>query len=323
MEEVEEEVIPRVHAPLTNTPHILELLPMNARSPSPETLSRTSSPGIYVPNTDSTAVLGKRRANPADEHSPSPTGSRSQSPELYLPNTRPVPHGAGSSRPVDTTTAARSLLTPEDLFHSLREPSTPASFITSASLLTLSEVPATRPTPVPGFVDVQRSMFNSPSFTEMNIKLPIVSPVTQSTEGDGSTYLSCYLLNKSYELVGHGRSQDDPVPGFILWFVSTYKHFTIKRLKDIAKAHRLPSSERRASLLMLLQQHTCTPTESDIFGLQKWLAPARNGLFRAGAWIWVGSPAHARPIGLQATLMAWQAIPPTSPQPKKICGLST
>ncbi|KAJ7116927.1 hypothetical protein C8R44DRAFT_738794 [Mycena epipterygia] len=42
----------------------------------------------------------------------------------------------------------------------------------------------------------------------------------------------------------------------------------------------------------------------------EWLAPAQNGLFRAGAWIWVGSPAHARPIGLQATLMAWQAILP-------------
>ncbi|KAJ7105177.1 hypothetical protein C8R44DRAFT_942960 [Mycena epipterygia] len=48
-----------------------------------------------------------------------------------------------------------------------------------------------------------------------------------------------------------------------------------------------------------------------ISGMALWLAPAQNGLFRAGAWIWVGSPAHARPIGLQATLMAWQAIPPT------------
>ncbi|KAJ7107539.1 hypothetical protein C8R44DRAFT_987068 [Mycena epipterygia] len=134
---VEEEDMPRVPAPLTNTPHILELLPMNASSLSPETPSRTSSPGIYVPNTDSTTVLGKR-GNPTDEPSPSPTGSRSQSPELYLPQHGPhltsTPAllyitdsgtaisnlGAGSSRSVDTTTAAYSLPTPEDLFHSLR-----------------------------------------------------------------------------------------------------------------------------------------------------------------------------------------------------------
>ncbi|KAJ7087471.1 hypothetical protein C8R44DRAFT_991341 [Mycena epipterygia] len=89
---------------------------MNASSLSPETPSRTSSPGIYVPNTDSTTVLGKR-ANPTDEPSPSPTGSRSQSPELYLPQHGPhltVP------APADTTTALYSLPTPEDLFHSLR-----------------------------------------------------------------------------------------------------------------------------------------------------------------------------------------------------------
>ncbi|KAJ7084217.1 hypothetical protein C8R44DRAFT_753162 [Mycena epipterygia] len=49
----------------------------------------------------------------------------------------------------------------------------------------------------------------------------------------------------------------------------------------------------------------------------------KSGLFRAGAWIWVGSPAHARPIGLQAILMAWQAIPPTSSQPKNNSSLST
>ncbi|KAJ7503497.1 hypothetical protein B0H11DRAFT_2187896 [Mycena galericulata] len=83
----------------------------------------------------------------------------------------------------------------------------------------------------------------------------------------------------------------------------------------------------------LLQPELCArshdlvcPTQSeDIapepFGLQKRLAPARNGLFRAGAWIWVASPAHARPIGLQAILMAWQAIPPTRSQPKNQSGL--
>jgi hypothetical protein len=51
-------------------------------------------------------------------------------------------------------------------------------------------------------------------------------------------------------------------------------------------------------------------TESSLFGLQNWLAPARIGLFRAWAWIWVASPAHARHFGLQASLLAWQAIPP-------------
>lgn len=32
---------------------------------------------------------------------------------------------------------------------------------------------------------------------------------------------------------------------------------------------------------------TLSRKESDIFGLAEWLAPAPNGLFRAGAWIWV------------------------------------
>ncbi|KAJ7877285.1 hypothetical protein B0H13DRAFT_1893292 [Mycena leptocephala] len=55
-----------------------------------------------------------------------------------------------------------------------------------------------------------------------------------------------------------------------------------------------------------------SPMESDVFGLQKWLAPARIGLFRAWAWILVASHAHARHFGLQAILSAWQAIPPQS-----------
>ncbi|KAJ7128431.1 hypothetical protein C8R44DRAFT_732769 [Mycena epipterygia] len=98
--------------------------------------SRTSSPGTYVPNIDSMTVLGKRWASPTEEPSPSPTDSRSRSPELYLPNTQPAPHaisdlGAGSSCSVDPTTVtpAHSLPTPEDLFHSPREPSMPALFI--------------------------------------------------------------------------------------------------------------------------------------------------------------------------------------------------
>ncbi|KAJ7796264.1 hypothetical protein B0H14DRAFT_80589 [Mycena olivaceomarginata] len=56
--------------------------------------------------------------------------------------------------------------------------------------------------------------------------------------------------------------------------------------------------------------------QSDIFGLQKWPAPAPNGLYWAGAWIWVGSHAHARPNGLQAILLAWQAILLAWHQPK-------
>ncbi|KAJ6486316.1 hypothetical protein DFH09DRAFT_1457259 [Mycena vulgaris] len=47
--------------------------------------------------------------------------------------------------------------------------------------------------------------------------------------------------------------------------------------------------------------------ESSLFGLQKWLAPAPIGLFRAWAWILVASHAHARHFGLQAILSAWQA----------------
>ncbi|KAJ7702605.1 hypothetical protein B0H14DRAFT_2648042 [Mycena olivaceomarginata] len=53
----------------------------------------------------------------------------------------------------------------------------------------------------------------------------------------------------------------------------------------------------------------------------KWLAPAPNGLFRAGAWIWLASPAHARPNGLQAILLAWQAILPAWHQPNNQSGL--
>ncbi|KAJ7113590.1 hypothetical protein C8R44DRAFT_881878 [Mycena epipterygia] len=127
MEEVEEEYMPQVYAPLTNTPHILELVPVNA--------SPTDEP---EPNLEPAAIASRPNTH-----------------------TRPAPHinnlGAGSSRSVDPTTAApvHSLPTPEDLFYSLREPS------------------SSRPKPVPGSVDVQHSMFNSPSLTEMNIKLPI------------------------------------------------------------------------------------------------------------------------------------------------------
>ncbi|KAJ7090675.1 hypothetical protein C8R44DRAFT_891844 [Mycena epipterygia] len=154
MEEVEEEDMPQVYAPLTNTPHILELVPVNARgapfeslspvlilfhisSLSPETPSRTPSPRTYVPNTDSTTVLGKRRASPTDE--PEPNLEPAAIASHLNTHTRPAPHtvnnlGAGSSRSVDPTTVApaHSLPTPEDLFHSLREPS------------------SSRPKPVPG-----------------------------------------------------------------------------------------------------------------------------------------------------------------------------
>jgi hypothetical protein len=61
--------------------------------------------------------------------------------------------------------------------------------------------------------------------------------------------------------------------------------------------------------------------ESDVFGLAKWLVPAPSGLFRAGAWIWLASPAHARPNGLQAILLAWQATWPAWHQPKNESGL--
>jgi hypothetical protein len=62
-------------------------------------------------------------------------------------------------------------------------------------------------------------------------------------------------------------------------------------------------------------------SESDIFGLAKWLALAPNGLCLAGACVLVGSPAHARLNGLQAILLAWQAIRPAWHKPKNESGL--
>jgi hypothetical protein len=61
--------------------------------------------------------------------------------------------------------------------------------------------------------------------------------------------------------------------------------------------------------------------ESSFFGLQNWLAPAQNGLFRAWAWILVASQAHTRHLGLQAILLAWQATLSAWHQPKNQSGL--
>jgi hypothetical protein len=82
--------------------------------------------------------------------------------------------------------------------------------------------------------------------------------------------------------------------------------------------HTPGSNKFFPDLVMLQVKYWAVLLESDVFGLAKWLA---NGLFRAGAWIWLASPAHARPNGLQAILSAWQAILPAWHQPKKRSGL--
>ncbi|KAJ7689191.1 hypothetical protein B0H17DRAFT_1135229 [Mycena rosella] len=46
--------------------------------------------------------------------------------------------------------------------------------------------------------------------------------------------------------------------------------------------------------------HATNAEESNIFGLAEWLAPVRNGLFRAWAWILVAAQAQAQPNGLQS-----------------------
>lgn len=93
-------------------------------------------------------------------------------------------------------------------------------------------------------------MFNSPSSNDINVHLNVLRPRYPSSSPDGSTFLSCDLLNKSYEYVGYKHVESEVPDGYVLCectdifrFLTTYNCISVRVLKELAKAHGLGASD--------------------------------------------------------------------------------